>query len=143
MLKSYSHDNLRKGRYVKATKRPFFPRLAAGARLSVRRASAGSGPKPTTWSLTATSPKTNITIKTTVTKTTLPASSRQRAATATVATIPKPADNNWIAASLSFSFLEQRSWLPHNAAKAPFKRDRGRHECGYYRTLQPSTKSIS
>ena len=57
MLKSYSHDNLRKGRYVKATKRPFFPRLAAGARLSVRRASAGSGPKPTTWSLTATSPQ--------------------------------------------------------------------------------------
>ncbi len=24
MLKSYSHDNLRKGRYVKATKRPFY-----------------------------------------------------------------------------------------------------------------------
>lgn len=105
MLKSYSHDNLRKGRYVKATKRPFFPRLAAGARLSVRRASAGSGPKPTTWSLTATSPKTNITIKTTVTKTTLPASSKQRAATATVATIPKPADNNWMAASLMLFLL--------------------------------------
>lgn len=100
MLKSYSHDNLRKGRYVKATKRPFFPRLAAGARLSVRRASVGSGPKPTTWSLTATSPKTNITIKTT-----LPASSKQRAATATVATIPKPADNNWIAASLMLFLL--------------------------------------
>lgn len=27
MLKSYSHDNLRKGRYVKATKRPFFSLL--------------------------------------------------------------------------------------------------------------------
>lgn len=105
MLKSYSHDNLRKGRYVKATKRPFFPRLAAGARLSVRRASAGPGPKPATWSLTATSPKTNITIKTTVTKTTLPASSKQRAATATVPTIPKPADNNWMAASLMLFLL--------------------------------------
>lgn len=48
MLKSYSHNNLKKGSYVEATKRPFFPRLAAGGRLSVRRASAGSGPKPTT-----------------------------------------------------------------------------------------------
>lgn len=48
----------------------------------------------------ATSPKTNITIKTT-----LPASSKQRAATATVATIPKPADNNWIAASLMLFLL--------------------------------------
>lgn len=30
MLKSYSHNNLKKGSYVEATKRPFFPRLAAG-----------------------------------------------------------------------------------------------------------------
>lgn len=36
MLKSYSHDNLRKGRYVKATKRPFFSLLGSrGQTLSV------------------------------------------------------------------------------------------------------------
>lgn len=36
MLKSYSHDNLRKGRYVKATKRPFFSLLGSrGQALSV------------------------------------------------------------------------------------------------------------
>ena len=66
------------------------------------------GTEPTTVAAmkpAATSPKTNITIKTTVTKTTLPASSKQRAATATVATIPKPADNNWIAASLMLFLL--------------------------------------
>ena len=36
MLKSYSHDNLRKGRYVEATKRPFFSLLGSrGQALSV------------------------------------------------------------------------------------------------------------
>ena len=34
MLKSYSHNNLKKGSYVEATKRPFFPRLAAGGSAS-------------------------------------------------------------------------------------------------------------
>lgn len=36
MLKSYSHNNLKKGRYVKATKRPFFSLLGSrGQALSV------------------------------------------------------------------------------------------------------------
>lgn len=36
MLKSYSHNNLRKGRYVEATKRPFFSLLGSrGQALSV------------------------------------------------------------------------------------------------------------
>lgn len=59
----------------------------------------------TTWSLTATSPKTNITTKTTMTKTTLPASSKPRATTANAETLPKTADNNWIAASLMLFLL--------------------------------------
>ena len=48
----------------------------------------------------ATSPKTNITTKTTVTKT-----SRPKTATATTATLPKTGDNNWIAASLTLFIL--------------------------------------
>ncbi|MBS5279080.1 MAG: hypothetical protein KHY17_04750 [Collinsella sp.] len=48
----------------------------------------------------ATSPKTNITTKTTVT-----ASSKPKTAAATAATLPKTADNNWIAASVTFFLL--------------------------------------
>ena len=53
----------------------------------------------------ATSPKTNITTKTTVTKTTVTASSKPKTAAATAATLPKTADNNWIAASLTLCIL--------------------------------------
>ena len=55
---------------------------------------------PTTWSLTATMPKTNTTTKTTVTKT-----SRPKTATATTATLPKTGDNNWIVAPLTLFIL--------------------------------------
>lgn len=40
-----------------------------------------------------------------MTKTTLPASSKPRATTATAETLPKTADNNWIAASLMLFLL--------------------------------------
>ena len=53
----------------------------------------------------ATSPKTNITTKTRVTKTTVTASSKPKTAAATAATLPKTADNNWIAASLTLFIL--------------------------------------
>lgn len=63
----------------------------------------------------ATTPKTNITTKTTltkttvtkttVTKTTVTASSKPKTAAATAATLPKTADNNWIAASLTLFIL--------------------------------------
>ena len=53
----------------------------------------------------ATSPKTNITTKTTVTKTTVTASSKPKTAAATASTLPKTADNNWIAASLTLFIL--------------------------------------
>lgn len=53
----------------------------------------------------ATSPKTNITTKTTVTKTTVTASSKPKTAAATAATLPKTADNNWIAASVTLFLL--------------------------------------
>lgn len=53
----------------------------------------------------ATSPKTNITTKTRVTKTTVPAPSKPKATSATAATLPKTADNNWIAASVALFLL--------------------------------------
>lgn len=53
----------------------------------------------------ATSPKTNTTTKTTATKTTVTASSEPKTAAATAATLPKTADNNWIAASLTLFIL--------------------------------------
>lgn len=53
----------------------------------------------------ATSPKTNITTKTTVTKTTVSTSSKPKTAAATAATLPKTADNNWIAASVTLFLL--------------------------------------
>lgn len=53
----------------------------------------------------ATSPKTNITTKTTVTKTTVPTPSKPKATNVTAATLPKTADNNWIATSVTFFLL--------------------------------------
>ena len=53
----------------------------------------------------ATSPKTNITTKTTVTKTTVSTSSKPKAATAATALLPKTTDNNWIAASVALFLL--------------------------------------
>lgn len=58
----------------------------------------------------ATSPKTNITTKTTVTKTTVTkttvtASSKPKTAAATAATLPKTGDSNWIAVSFTFFLL--------------------------------------
>lgn len=55
--------------------------------------------------LAATPPKTNTTTKTTVTKTTVTASSKPKTAAATAATLPKTADNNWIAASVTLFLL--------------------------------------
>lgn len=66
----------------------------------------GTGPKTdSAVKPAATSPKTNITTKTTVTKTTVTASSKPKTAAATAATLPKTADNNWIAASLTLFIL--------------------------------------
>lgn len=53
----------------------------------------------------ATSPKTNITTKTTVTKTTVPASSKPKATSTTATTLPKTADSDWIAASVTLFLL--------------------------------------
>lgn len=53
----------------------------------------------------ATSPKTNITTKTTVTKTTVPTPSKPKATNVTAATLPKTADNNWIATSVTLFLL--------------------------------------
>lgn len=53
----------------------------------------------------AATTKTNITTKTTVTKTTVSTSSKPKASSVTAATLPKTADNNWIAASLSLFLL--------------------------------------
>lgn len=48
---------------------------------------------------------TTKTTKTTVTKTTASTSSKPKATTATAATLPKTADNNWIAASVALFLL--------------------------------------
>ena len=53
----------------------------------------------------AATTKTNITTKTTVTKTTVSTSSKPKATRVTAATLPKTADNNWTAASLSLFLL--------------------------------------
>lgn len=84
---------------------PSFPCLADGARLSVCRTPVELEPMPTIWSLTATSPKTNITTKTTVTKTTVTASSKPKSVAATAATLPKTNDGNWIIASVALFLL--------------------------------------
>lgn len=53
----------------------------------------------------ATSPKTNTTTKTTATKATVPTPSKPKATSATAATLPKTADSNWIAASVTLFLL--------------------------------------
>lgn len=53
----------------------------------------------------ATSPKTNITTKTTVTKTTVPTPSKPKTTNVTAVTLPKTADNNWIATSVTLFLL--------------------------------------
>lgn len=53
----------------------------------------------------AATTKTNITTKTTVTKTTVSTSSKPKATRVTAATLPKTADNNWIAVSFTFFLL--------------------------------------
>ena len=53
----------------------------------------------------AAMPKTNITTKTTVSKTTVPTSSKPKAATAATALLPKTTDNNWITASVTLFLL--------------------------------------
>lgn len=53
----------------------------------------------------AAMPKTNITTKTTVSKTTVPTSSKPKAATAATALLPKTTDNNWIAACVALFLL--------------------------------------
>ena len=58
---------------------------------------------------------------TTVTKTTAAKVPKPKAATATTAVLPKTADNNWIAASVTLFILGTALWLPHIAAKASFK----------------------
>ena len=66
------------------------------------------GTEPTTVAAmkpAATSPKTNITTKTRVTKTTVPAPSKPKATRATAATLPKTGDSNWIAVSFTFFLL--------------------------------------
>lgn len=105
MHKSYSRNHLRKGRCVEATKRPFFSLLGSrGQALSA----SGLG---WVWTeadhleLNGYVAQENITTKTTMTKTTLPASSKPRATTATAETLPKTADNNWIAASVTLFLL--------------------------------------
>lgn len=66
------------------------------------------GTEPTTVAAmkpAATSPKTNITTETRVTKTTVPAPSKPKATSATAATLPKTGDSNWIAVSFTFFLL--------------------------------------
>ena len=53
----------------------------------------------------ATSPKTNTTTKTTATKATVPTPSKPKATSATAATLPKTADSDWIAASVTLFLL--------------------------------------
>ena len=72
----------------------------------------GAGPaaeQPSTGSATDPAVKpsatTTKTTKTTVTKTTASTSSKPKATTATAATLPKTADNNWIAASVALFLL--------------------------------------
>lgn len=63
------------------------------------------GAGPTTDPAMKPSATTTKTTKTTVTKTTASTSSKPKATTATAATLPKTADNNWIAASVALFLL--------------------------------------
>ena len=76
---------------------------------SAGKSSADAGPaagEPTTGPTTnPATPKTTTTSKTTVTKATVSTSSKPKTATATAATLPKTADTNWIAASMTLFLL--------------------------------------
>ena len=77
---------------------------AGGIGPTVEQPGAGSAtdpvPKPAT-----TMPKTTTTTKTTVTKTTAATPSRAKTASVAAVTLPKTADDNWIAASLALFLL--------------------------------------
>ena len=75
---------------------------AGGAGPAVERPGAGSATDPVLKPATTT-PRTTTATKTTVTMTTASAPSKAKAASA--ATLPKTADNNWIAASLALFLL--------------------------------------
>lgn len=72
-----------------------------GAGPAVGKAGSGSTTDPAL----KPSATTTKTTKTTVTKTTASTSSKPKATTATAATLPKTADNNWIAASVALFLL--------------------------------------
>ena len=76
----------------------------ADANPAAEKPTTGPTAKPALKPAAATT-KTNITTKTTVTKTTVSTSSKPKATRVTAATLPKTADNNWIAASLSLFLL--------------------------------------
>ena len=77
---------------------------ADGAGPAVERPGAGSATDPVLKPAAAT-PKTTTTTKTTVTKTTAPTPSKAKTASAAAVTLPKTADDNWIAASLVLFLL--------------------------------------
>lgn len=78
--------------------------LAGGADLAAGQPSSEPATDPVV-KPAAMSPKTTTTSKTTVTKTTMSTSSKPKATTATAVTLPKAADNNWIAAPLALFLL--------------------------------------
>ena len=77
---------------------------AGGAGPAGGQPGAGSATDPALKPATAT-PKTITTTKTTVNRTTVSTPSKAKAAGAATATLPKTADSNWIAASLSLLLL--------------------------------------
>ena len=77
---------------------------AGGAGPAGGQPGAGSATDPALKPATAT-PKTIMTTKTTVNRTTVSTPSKAKAAGAATATLPKTADSNWIAASLALFLL--------------------------------------
>ena len=75
---------------------------AGGAGPTVGRPGAGSATDPVLKPATTT-PNTTTTTKTTVTKTAASTPSKAKTVSAATATLPKTADNNWIAASLALA----------------------------------------
>ena len=77
---------------------------AGGAGTTVERPDTGSETDPVLKPATTT-PRTAATTKTTVAKSTASTPSRAKTASAATATLPKTANNNWIAASLALFLL--------------------------------------
>ena len=77
---------------------------AGGAGTTVERPDTGSATDPVLKPATTT-PRTAATTKTTVAKSTASTPSRAKTASAATATLPKTANNNWIAASLALFLL--------------------------------------